>query len=257
MGNRRTMFVTKAAATKQMHLLSFSLKSNRSCAAASTVAVAQVQNVPPAVNTTRPWYLSLHNTAHRQSERSAYSSTSTKCPTCCECNAAEVLTAAQVQNVPPAVNTTQQKCLHQHKYKMSHLLWIQPGHGRNTAQRQKSTYTVLVDLLLGFSLGFSSSGMGGISSSTLPFSSIPISASVRLASQLWVFFSVSSFSWSGRKNTVKHCLSCNMLSVHTVWEREREIVRACVCLWLCVCVCACVHVPVCACLCAYVHECCI
>ena len=115
MGNRRTRFVTKAAATKPMHLLSFSLKSNRSCAAASTVAVAQVQNVPPAVNTTRPWYLSLHNTAHRQSERSAYSSTSTKCPTCCEYNAAEVLTSAQVQNVPPAVNTTRPWAQHSTK----------------------------------------------------------------------------------------------------------------------------------------------
>ena len=157
-----------------------------------------------------------------QPSRSAYSSTGTKCPTCCEHNPAEVLTAVQVQ--------------------MSHLLWIQPGHGRNTAHRWESTYTVLVDLLLGFSLGFSSSGMGGISSSTLPFSSMPISASVRLASQLWVFFSVSSFSWSGRENTGKHSLYSNMLSVHTVCVYEREIVCDCVWLWVCVTECACVHV---------------
>ena len=188
-----------------------------------------------------------------QHSRSAYSSTSTKCPTCCEYNTAEVHTATQVQNVPPAVNTTQQKCLQPHKYKMSCLLWIQPGHGCNTAHRWKSTYTVLVDLLLGFSLGFSSSGMGGISSSTLPFSSIPISASVRLASQLWVFFSVNSFSWSARKNTVNLCTVTCYPSIQYVClrEREREIVRECVWLCVCVCVCMCACVPVCA----YVHAC--
>ena len=142
--------------------------------AGEVLTVAQVQNVPPAVNTVGQQLRSLCNTAHSwrsaystgtkcptcceysrataplivqhstqlekclqqhkykmshllwiQHSRSAYNSTSTKCPTCCEYNTAEVHTVTQVQNVPPAVNTTQQKCLQQHKYKMSHLLWIQ------------------------------------------------------------------------------------------------------------------------------------
>ena len=206
-----------------------------------------------------------------QHSRSAYSSTSTKCPTCCEYNTAEVHTVTQVQNVPPAVNTTQQKCLQQHKYKMSHLLWIQ--HSRSAYSNTSTKCPACCEYNQAMGATQHTDGKA-LTQSWLTCSWAFLWAS---ALQAWAAFppapchsrrsrSLPASGWpasSGsssvsaaspgqeRINTVKQSLYSNMLSIHTVGVSERERERERLCVSVCDCVCVYVCMCMCACVCIY------
>lgn len=81
-----------------------------------------------------------------------------------------------------------------------------------------STYTVFVDFDFDLSLILNSSERGGISSNTFPFSSMPISANVRFARKLCVFFKDNNFSCNSRSLVSTNVfLAAVDQELHTPW----------------------------------------